>query len=273
MDWSPEGPERLRMLDGIAAIHEAATLEQAARALLEATRSLIDCDHCGYHEIDEHFGRTLSYFSAREVEDQVERRFEVWQHYFPTHPVLQFRKANPETTVVRLSDVVDLSDFYRTGIYCDLFTEVDTRNQVTMHLGFHPGDRTAPGAMPLTLGVSLNRSGSDFGHRDLALLAELRRLARPVLRAKRAEYHLRLMYRPDLDPDMVRGLMALGLTDRQSEVAFWMLKGKSNSDIATILGIGAQTVRHHTIAIFARLGVDGRLSLQQRLVRAVLDSG
>jgi DNA-binding CsgD family transcriptional regulator len=81
------------------------------------------------------------------------------------------------------------------------------------------------------------------------------------------------MDRADLTPDLCRSLMGLGLTDRQAEVAFWMLKGKSNTDIATILGIGAPTVRHHSMAIFARLGVDGRLALQRRVILSMLDAG
>jgi DNA-binding CsgD family transcriptional regulator len=271
--WTPSDRVRSRVLDGIAAMQDAASLEEAARALVRTAMALVRCDHCGYSEIDEHFGRTRAFFSAPEIDHQVVRRAEVWSHYFPQHPVLQFRKANPDVSVVRLSDVTDLTDFYRSGLYRDLFSEVATRHQAVMHLGFHPGDRIAPGALPLTLGVSLNRSGSDFRDRDLATLAALRRVARPVIRAKRAEHQLRLLDRRALDPELERGLMALGLTDRQAEVAFWMLKGKSNSDIATILGIGSQTVRHHSMAIFARLGVNGRLSLQRRVIGAFLDAG
>jgi DNA-binding CsgD family transcriptional regulator len=52
-----------------------------------------------------------------------------------------------------------------------------------------------------------------------------------------------------------------------------MLKGKSNGDIGTILDIGGQTVRHHSMAIFARLGVGGRLALQRAVLRSILDAG
>lgn len=265
--------QKLRILDCVAAMQEAATLEDCARALVAAAMDIVPCDHAGYAEIDDHFGRTRSYFSASEIDDQVVRRAEVWRHYFPKHPVLKFRKANPSVPVVRLSDVTDLSDFYRSGLYLDLFTEVATRHQVVMHLGFDPAERERQGALPLALGISMNRGSVEFTDRDMANLAALRRVTRPIIRSKRAEHQIRLLDSADLTVEMVRSLMRLGLTDRQAEVAFWMLKGKSNTDIGTILGIGGQTVRHHSMAIFAQLGVGGRLALQRAVLRSILDAG
>ena len=40
-------------------MHEATTLEEAARALLETTRPVIACDHCGYQDVDEHHLRLM----------------------------------------------------------------------------------------------------------------------------------------------------------------------------------------------------------------------
>ncbi len=263
----------MRMLDCVAEMQEAASLEDCARTLVAAVMDIVPCDHAGYAEIDDHFGRTRSYFSAPEIDEQVVRRAEVWRHYFPEHPVLRFRKANPSVPVVRLSDVTDLSDFYRSGLYLDLFTEVATRHQAVMHLGFDPAERERSGALPLALGVSLNRGRFEFTDRDMANLAALRRVTRPVIRSKRADHQIMLLDGAELTPEILRSLMRLGLTDRQAEVAFWMLKGKSNGDIGTILDIGGQTVRHHSMAIFARLGVGGRLALQRAVLRSILDPG
>jgi DNA-binding NarL/FixJ family response regulator len=49
-----------------------------------------------------------------------------------------------------------------------------------------------------------------------------------------------------------------GLTPREAEVLVWMAQGKSNSDIATILGNSEGTVKIHANRIFEKLGVDNR---------------
>lgn len=53
-------------------------------------------------------------------------------------------------------------------------------------------------------------------------------------------------------------LMKLGLTPREAEVLYWIAQGKSNPDIATILGANVRTVHKHVEHIFQKLGVETR---------------
>jgi len=48
------------------------------------------------------------------------------------------------------------------------------------------------------------------------------------------------------------------LTARQMEVLSWIERGKSNDEIAIILGASGHTVKHHVEHILARLGVENR---------------
>lgn len=264
--------KRLRILDGLAAMSEADTPLAVGQALFDTARAIVACDHCGYHEVDPHFGRSVYVWSSTDVERAVARQAPLWDRWLPTHPVLNHFRANPSVAVARLSDVTDMTDFAHTPLCRELFSGVSTRHQVVMNLGTDPSDRAGGGAFPLVIGLPMNRSGSDFDDRDLAALAALQRLARPILRRKRAEWLIGLMDRAELTPALMRNLMGHGLSARQAEVAFWMLKGKSNTDIATILDIGAPTVRHHSMAIFARMGAEGRLGLQRRVIRSILES-
>jgi DNA-binding NarL/FixJ family response regulator len=50
----------------------------------------------------------------------------------------------------------------------------------------------------------------------------------------------------------------LGLSAREGEVAAWLAGGKSNRDIAQILGLSPRTVTKHVEQIFAKLGVENR---------------
>lgn len=53
-------------------------------------------------------------------------------------------------------------------------------------------------------------------------------------------------------------LMRLGLTAREAEVLYWIAQGKSNPDIATILGASVRTVHKHVEHIFQKLGLETR---------------
>jgi DNA-binding CsgD family transcriptional regulator len=48
------------------------------------------------------------------------------------------------------------------------------------------------------------------------------------------------------------------LSPREQEVADWVGQGKSNEEIAIILGISAHTVKNHLDKIFRKLGVENR---------------
>ena len=49
-----------------------------------------------------------------------------------------------------------------------------------------------------------------------------------------------------------------GLTTREGEVLSWLSKGKTNRDIAQILGLSPRTVDKHLEQIYAKLGVENR---------------
>lgn len=53
-------------------------------------------------------------------------------------------------------------------------------------------------------------------------------------------------------------LEELGLTPREAEVLFWVARGKTNDEIATVLDVGRTTVKKHLESTFAKLGVENR---------------
>ena len=60
----------------------------------------------------------------------------------------------------------------------------------------------------------------------------------------------------------------LGLTGREGEVLSWLTKGKSNRDIAQILGLSPRTVDKHLEQIYAKLGVENRTAAAAIAVNA-----
>jgi DNA-binding NarL/FixJ family response regulator len=79
---------------------------------------------------------------------------------------------------------------------------------------------------------------------------------------------------PEFRPDFssAEPLYALGLTPRVAEVLLWVAQGKTNSDIANILGISESTVKKHMIEIMQTLGVETRTAASLQALE-VLSSG
>jgi DNA-binding NarL/FixJ family response regulator len=53
-------------------------------------------------------------------------------------------------------------------------------------------------------------------------------------------------------------LQKLGLTPREAEVLLWVAQGKSNPEIAVIVGAAENTIKVHLAHIFEKLGADHR---------------
>jgi DNA-binding response OmpR family regulator/DNA-binding CsgD family transcriptional regulator len=71
------------------------------------------------------------------------------------------------------------------------------------------------------------------------------------------EFLLRLA--KDSSPDLPAEFSSdLGLTSREGEVLSWLSKGKTNRDIAQILGLSPRTVDKHLEQIYTKLGVENR---------------
>jgi len=102
------------------------------------------------------------------------------------------------------------------------------------------------------------RSGMNLGaddyltkpvaHADLLQAIEAR-LRRSGQQAKRE-------FKPDFST--AAPLLKLGLTPRAAESLLWLAQGKTNSDIATILGITESTVKKYVQEMFEKLGVETR---------------
>jgi DNA-binding NarL/FixJ family response regulator len=60
----------------------------------------------------------------------------------------------------------------------------------------------------------------------------------------------------------------LGLTAREGEVLSWLSKGKTNRDIAQILGLSPRTVDKHLEQIYSKLGVENRTAAAAIAVNA-----
>ncbi len=75
-------------------------------------------------------------------------------------------------------------------------------------------------------------------------------------RLRRSQQQAKREFKPDFSSP--EPLVKLGLTTRATETLLWLAQGKTNPDIATILGITESTVKKHVQEIFEKLGVETR---------------
>jgi DNA-binding NarL/FixJ family response regulator len=61
----------------------------------------------------------------------------------------------------------------------------------------------------------------------------------------------------------------LGITAREAEVLLWVAQGKSNADVASILGMSEKTAKQHLGSVFEKLGVENRNAASMRAVEVL----
>ena len=117
------------------------------------------------------------------------------------------------------------------------------------------------------IGIAANRALSDFTERERTCLAALRP-------------HVVQSYRHGLKVEEIRAKVRCGrnaradeaaagdLTQREAEVLHWVAGGKSNDDVARIVGATSATVKKHLENIYDKLGVANRTAASAVYIRA-----
>jgi DNA-binding NarL/FixJ family response regulator len=156
-------------------------------------------------------------------------------------------------------------------ILCDVMMPEMDGHAVLQSLREDPKTATTPFIFLTAKGEKQDfRSGMNLGADDYLTkpIAKADLLKAIEARLKRSEQQLSSgSLTPNFDsPDP---LHALGLTPRVAEVLLWVAQGKTNADIATILGISEWTVKKHVLEIFDKLGVETRTAAGLRAIEVL----
>lgn len=113
------------------------------------------------------------------------------------------------------------------------------------------------------------RNGMKLGADDYLTkpVARLDLLEAINARLLRAEQQAQREFKPDFSS--FEPLLKLNLTPRVAEVLLWVAQGKTNGDIASILGISESTVKKHLLEIFQNLGVETRSAATLRALEVL----
>ena len=259
-------PERYA-LEGVAALPRLVASEIT-------TLSICDLESGRRHVIGSPGGRLGA----------VER--EAFDRHFHAHPLVRYHGFEGGQGAHRISDSIPFPRFRESALYSEYYRRVGIDHAVALPL--EAGDGTL-------VSFVLNRRGRDFGDRELALLevvgGHLARQYRRLLRAGRAESERTALQalvaraaatgspasphaadatgaRNGAGACLGVGVRAwgaqAGLTPREREVLRWVAAGKTDREVAALLGCSHRTVQKHLERIYAKLGVETRTAAAMR---------
>jgi len=151
------------------------------------------------------------------------------------------------------SDFISGRQFRDTDIWCECFRILETMDHAAVHVPTDDGHLAW---------FAAERGGSlDFNDRDRLMLTL-------------GQEHLTNSYKLALVRQKVReefpidatAFSRAGFTPRESEVAIWLVEGKTNAEIAALMRLQTQTVKGHVTALFNKTGTGNRLALTLRLI-------
>jgi DNA-binding CsgD family transcriptional regulator len=181
------------------------------------------------------------------------RDIEVFDRYFYDHPLVRDHGRNRDAVTRRIDDLVAPAEFQRTPLFNDYYRAI--RIEHVMAVPIHVDGR-------FLVSFVFNRSGSAFSDRD----RDVAELMRP---------HLANLYRLGVALENARALpadapfdrAAAPLTPREREVLDWVAAGKTNRDVAAILGASPRTVEKLLERIYEKLGVETRTAAVMRAIK------
>jgi len=161
------------------------------------------------------------------------------QYLLRDHPVVPYLLDKKVTCVPKCySDFVPNEVFWQTDLYREAYGKLGWKYQMTVAIW----DESS-----VSHGISINRRARDFNERDRHVLQQIYPVFLKALRCN----HL-ISERLNQLRDGVE------LTKRESETLHWIAEGKSNPEMATILGLSVRTVDTHCTALFRKLGFENR---------------
>jgi DNA-binding CsgD family transcriptional regulator len=230
------------LLRSLEMIHGAEDLKQFPDVVFSALGRVVEGSIFSLDTFNVKTGEVISATSDNvAISSEIKKRI---VELVPTNPVIPFARSGA-AGAIRLTDCISQRQFEQTALYSDVFVPLGIRHQTVVTL-----DITG-----LIGGITVNRD-KDFAEEEALLLS----LAAPHLALAHRNLKRIETLRATAD-EVVPGpqdLERIGLTPREAEVLHWVIKGKQDGVIATILRISVRTVHQHIARILRKLQSETR---------------
>jgi DNA-binding CsgD family transcriptional regulator len=165
-----------------------------------------------------------------------------FDRFFGEHPLVRYHAGRRGSGAHRISDSVPFGRFREGALYSEYYRRIGIDHVVALPILVDDD---------VLVSFVLNRKGRDFADRECELLDRVGPFLSRLYRNLRAS------------PGDARCALRL-LTPREREVHRWLVAGKTDRDIAAILGCSHRTVHKHLQHIYEKLGVETRTAAAMR---------
>lgn len=243
-----EAHRREQLSAALLALYAPCAPEAFPQRAMEITRGIVPADLISFEDLDLHSGDGTTHLLGQPpggVDDFQKQ----WRHFAREHPIIRahLRGGSDEACTYSLEDLLPEAQRASLAIERKFFQPFGLRQQLAVFFG---GSDTATG-------VFLSRAGC-FAASEQRLL---RFLAPHLAQAHR--HHL-LLASPENRPTAYRQLAwerlrSAGFSRRECEVLHWLAEGKSDDDIAVILGLSRKTVSNQVLELTHKLQAHNRI--------------
>lgn len=244
------------VLEGLRELYAQTELEKLRELMLKLATRLVANEWASYNEIGRLDNRSILNFRCPDSVE-IQTRVPGLLACIHEHPGVKFGVCGTFETRA-ISDFLPQREFERTTMFNDYYRYVGVRYQIFFSFDGGRGTRRT---------IALNRKHRDFSERDRTVLDVVApHFSQAYENAGLFNQARRAAAKPGCPHTNILRMYPLPeLTPRENEILGWIARGKSNPEIAVILGLSVRTVYKHVENLFAKLGVESRA---QAMVRA-----
>ncbi len=226
----------LALLDLTAELHECADEPALYRHLTTQVPRIVETDLVSFNRIDlsgANGGTYTSFDSGLDAGPQLAQAFDEFAHQ---HPLVAEYARTGDGAPRRMSDHIPLQRLRRLELFEHVFRPLETQHQIGIALTAAP---------EIVVGLGLNRSRRDFSDDELSLMR--------LLHGQLPAVFSHVAFKPRSDA----GAPA-DLTAREQQLWALLEHGRSNREMAVLLGVNRRTVEKHLQHLYRKLGVPHR---------------
>ena len=239
-------------------VYEPLSLEDYRHRMLECIGRVIENELVCHNEINGPGGTSLTVL--RPQIENFEPLRQVFFKHAHEHPSLNHLIETGDTRAVKTSDFVAQPEFRSRGIYREFYRKLRVRYQLTFAF------KTETGALGF---VAVSRWHRDFTEQERAVLT----LFRPHFIQAYHRAATRTSSNGNGNHRANGGAAAeWNLSTREREVLHWLADGKTNAEIARILGVSLATVKTHVGRVLEKLQVETRTGACRRALELGLNA-
>lgn len=267
-------PDRA-LLDAIESLYDAADIVALAEQSVALLRVGVSLDQAIYCITDNARGRAAALFYPKH--SHLPEFMPIYERLWEQNPIGREHTRTLDPQVRRLSDCIARHELERLPFHAEYLKPARIGDMMTGYMVRTEGYRLA---------VTAIRERGEFRPAERDRMEVIRRhlvrafrnmitisraIGEPIRAAALMEGTTSLrpgiVIRDGINDDFRPRVQLGGLSARQTEVLKWVVAGKTNTEIAVILGCSAGTVKKHLEQVYERLGVSSRTSASLLAVR------